>query len=362
MPLQIIRNDITRVRADAIVNTANPDPVVGGGTDSAIYKAAGEEKLLEARRKIGPIERGQAAWTPAFGLKAKYIIHTVGPAWIDGTRGERELLRSCYEKSLALAEQLKCRSVAFPLISSGVYGFPESEALTVALSAIEQHLMGMEEELRVTLVVFGSSATALSARVMDGIEEYIGEAEVEALKEEEYSRDRTGRERRRMQNTMIQRPSKASAPRPAASASFDTFGSLYGAGKTAKAPAAPGLESYLPGKKTNAFRERLFQIIDARGLKDPEVYKRAYLSKQVFSKIRSKEDYKPSKNTVLALGIALKLSLPEMEDLLRQAGFALAPGDLTDCIVRFYLDREEYDIAVVNFALYEHHCPPLGSF
>ena len=362
MPLQIIRNDITRVRADAIVNTANPDPVVGGGTDSAIYKAAGEEKLLEARRKIGPIERGQAAWTPAFGLKAKYIIHTVGPAWIDGTHGERELLRSCYEKSLALAEQLKCRSVAFPLISSGVYGFPESEALTVALSAIEQHLMGMEEELRVTLVVFGSSATALSARVMDGIEEYIGEAEVEALKEEEYSRDRTGRERRRMQNTMIQRPSKASAPRPAEPASFDTFGSLYGAGKTAKAPAAPGLESYLPGKKTNAFRERLFQIIDARGLKDPEVYKRAYLSKQVFSKIRSKEDYKPSKNTVLALGIALKLSLPEMEDLLRQAGFALAPGDLTDCIVRFYLDREEYDIAVVNYALYEHHCQPLGSF
>ena len=322
MPLQIIRNDITRVRADAIVNTANPDPVVGGGTDSAIYKAAGEEKLLEARRKIGSIERGQAAWTPAFGLKAKYIIHTVGPAWIDGTR----------------------------------------EALTVALSAIEQHLMGMEEELRVTLVVFGSSATALSARVMDGIEEYIGEAEVEALKEEEYSRDRTGRERRRMQNTMIQRPSKASAPRPAEPASFDTFGHLYGADKSAKAPADPGLESYLPGKKTNAFRERLFQIIDARGLKDPEVYKRAYLSKQVFSKIRSKEDYKPSKNTVLALGIALKLSLPEMEDLLRQAGFALAPGDLTDCIVRFYLDREEYDIAVVNYALYEHHCSPLGSF
>ena len=355
MPLHIIRNDITRVEADAIVNTANPEPVVGGGTDSAIYQAAGEEQLLEARRKIGPIERGEAVWTPAFGLKAKYIIHTVGPIWVDGSRGERETLRSCYEKSLAIAEELKCRSVAFPLISAGVYGFPEYEALSIALNVIEQHLMAAEEEMRVTLVVFGRSATALSARIRDGIEEYISEAEVNALREEEYRRDRTDRERRRrVENQASMRPPKVAE-------SFDTFANLYAMPAAAAAPSKPGLERFLP-ENTDGFRERLFQLIDERGLKDPQVYKRAYLDKKLFSKIRSKKGYKPSKNTVLALGIALHLDLAGMEDLLRQAGFALAPGDMTDCIVRYYLERREYDLAVVNFALEEYHCPPLGSF
>ena len=160
MAFEIIRNDITRVAADAIVNTANPRPVVGGGTDSAVYLAAGRLRLLAARKKIGDIAPGQAVSTPAFRLSAKYIIHTVGPVWQDGTQGERETLRQCYANSLSLAESLGCESVAFPLISTGSYGFPKEEGLRIALEEIGRFLL--LHEMRVILVVFDRSAVALS--------------------------------------------------------------------------------------------------------------------------------------------------------------------------------------------------------
>ena len=171
MPFCIIRNDITKVKADAIVNTANPKPVVGHGTDSAIYMAAGEELLLAERKKIGPIQPGCAASTPAFKLSAKYIIHTVGPAWIDGNHSERDTLRSCYQKSLALAAELRCTSIAFPLIATGVYGFPRDEALNIALSEIGRFLL--THEMQVTLVVFDMNTVRLSEDVMGGIEQLL---------------------------------------------------------------------------------------------------------------------------------------------------------------------------------------------
>ena len=180
MPFQIIRDDITKVKADAIVNTANPNPCVGAGTDSAIYRAAGEEALLAARKKIGPIARGAAVQTPAFRLNASYIIHTVGPAWVDGRHGEREILRSCYESSLSLAAELKCGSVAFPLIASGSYGFPKDEALNIALAEIGNFLL--THEMTVILVVFDRKSLELSEQRMGGIQRYIDEHQVRLLR------------------------------------------------------------------------------------------------------------------------------------------------------------------------------------
>ena len=160
MPFQIIRNDITKVSADAIVNTANPKPVIGSGTDSAIYAAAGEQLLLAERQKIGELRPGEAAYTDAFGLNARYIIHTVGPIWVDGNHGEREILRSCYDNSLNLADKLGCTSIAFPLISSGVYGFPKDEALSIAYAAIGAFVL--THETLVTLVVLDRNSLRLS--------------------------------------------------------------------------------------------------------------------------------------------------------------------------------------------------------
>ena len=184
MPFKIIRNDITRVEADAIVNTANPEPRYAGGTDAAIYKAAGAEDLLAERRKIGRIAPGEAAVTSAFRLPAKYIIHTVGPEWIDGRHGEYDILRSCYRKSLHLADQLGCESIAFPLIATGVYGFPKDQALEIALSVIREYLEG--SDLDVILVVFGRGSYQIAAGLTERIEEYIDENYVAEQTAEEY--------------------------------------------------------------------------------------------------------------------------------------------------------------------------------
>ena len=186
MPFQIIRNDITQVAADAIVNSANPDPTFGAGTDAAIYHAAGAERLLEARRKIGPIPVGQAAATPAFSLPAKYIIHTVGPSWQGGDHGEREAVRSCYQSCLSLALSLGCESIAFPLIATGVYGFPRADALRIAVSVFSDFLA--EHEMQITLVVFNREAFVLSGRIFSGVKAFIDENYVAAREEEEYFR------------------------------------------------------------------------------------------------------------------------------------------------------------------------------
>ena len=191
MPFKIIRNDITKVHADAIVNTANPDPTYGAGTDAAIYRAADEKKLLAERRRIGRLGAGEAAVTPAFNLKAKYIIHTVGPVWVDGEHREFELLASCYRKSLQIARRLHCRSIAFPLISTGTYGFPREKALTIALDQISSFLE--EEEMDVTLVVFDRKTFELSSQLRKDVSQYIDEHYVENRLRKEYSGQYPGR-------------------------------------------------------------------------------------------------------------------------------------------------------------------------
>ena len=374
MPFQIIRSDITKTAADAIVNTANPFPTIGAGTDSAIYQAAGKDLLLAERRKIGPISAGEAVYTPAFDLNAKYIIHTVGPVWIDGNHKEREILHSCYAKSLNLAADLHCESIAFPLISSGTYGFPKDEALQIALAEIGKFLL--THDMNVTLVVFDRKAVQISKELMGDIDEYIDDHTVGYLRKKEYgnrsswidSRRRRARDfRPDMDDSMVLMdriepediilskesiPDTAYAPMPPASKpSTSAIGSsLFG---------HPGLEGYLK-KKGETFQERLFKLIDERHMSDPEVYKKANIDRKVFSKIRCNPNYHPKKKTAVAFAIALELDMPAAQDLLARAGLAISPSSDFDLIISYFIDKKIYDIFQINAALFHYGQELLG--
>lgn len=331
MPFQIIRNDITKVRADVIVNTANPKPQTGSGTDSAVYAAAGADALLEARKKIGDIAPGQAAVTPAFHLPAKFIIHTVGPAWLDGQHGEKDILRACYENSLALAAELKAESIAFPLIATGVYGFPKDEALNIALSEIGKFLL--THEMNVILVVLGKAAFALSEKLMGSIDAYLDEHQVRELENAEYADGRileAYRRRRAMQQY-------ANSPVSGSSRTIEEM--LDSAGDT--------------------FQQRLFRLIDASGLDDVTVYKKANIDRKVFSSIRCKKDYKPSKKTAVAFSVALELPMREMLDLLACAGITLSKSDKFDLIISYCVQNGIYDIFEINAVLFKYGQPIL---
>ncbi len=348
MPFQIIRSDITKVKADAIVNTANPKPRIGRGTDSAIYAAAGEKQLLAQRKEIGEIAPGQAASTDAFRLDAKYIIHTVGPAWAGGSRGEREILRSCYAQSLALAEKLRCRSVAFPLIASGAYGFPKDEALNIALSEIGRFLL--THEMKVLLVVFDRKALELSEDLMGSVEQYIDDHAARSLREREYG----GAD----MEDVLRRGHTETGRLPAA---INDDRSIVSSSETAPLPPTPGmtLEEVLR-RGGKSFQQRLFELIDERKLDDVTVYKRANISRKVFSSIRCKPDYQPRKRTAVAFGIALGLDLPAMADLLSRAGFALSPSDTFDLIISYFITNRVYDVDRINVVLFKYGLPLLG--
>lgn len=376
MPFTIIRNDITKVKADAIVNTANPRPIVGGGTDAAIYHAAGEELLLAERQKIGDIARGDAVSTPAFGLDARYIIHTVGPAWLDGKHGEREILHSCYKKSLALAAELSCESIAFPLISTGVYGFPRDEALNIALAEISKFLFAYDKDMNVILVVFDRHSLQLSRSLIGDIDEYIDDHSVKELRSKEYGRSRDVSNRRRgifeerryleweseefdaetfSENTALSNNLfDLSSPMPLSPTAAPQ------AAQSAMADAADwDLDDFIT-KKEDTFQQRLFKLIDERHLEDPAVYKKANIDRKVFSKIRCNENYHPKKKTAIAFAIALELDLPEMRDLLSRAGWALSPGSQFDQIVSYFVVHKNYDIFEINAALFKYDQELLG--
>ena len=367
MPFRIIRNDITKVRADAIVNTANPEPRYASGTDAAIYRAAGANDLLAKRQKIGRIAPGEAAVTPAFQLPAKYIIHTVGPAWIDGKHGEYAILRSCYRKSLLLAEQLGCESIAFPLIATGVYGFPKDQALEIALSVIREFLE--DADMDVTLVVFGRGTYQLAAGLTEQVEEYIDENYVSERTAEEYGGpfNRLSDIRRRLWEReqvcgsalMPSAPShalmdetvaeKEEVPRPAAKA----------AAASPRKPKKASLEDVV-NNLGETFQTRLLRMIDERGMSDPEVYKRANVDRKLFSKIRCNEDYIPKKKTIVALAIALRLNMDDTKDLLASAGLMLTNNSKADVIVSFCIENGIYDIFEVNALLFKFNQPILG--
>ena len=382
MPFEIIRNDIARVRADAIVNSANPKPVCGSGTDTAIYLAAGEKDLLEARQQIGEIARGDAAATPAFALPAKIIIHTVGPIWQGGMQGELEVLASCYRKSLAIAEENGCESIAFPLISTGNYGFPKDEALRIALQEISAFLEN--HEMLVKLVVFDRKAYELSQGLADDVRQYIDERYVESARETEYAMGRREQEYARREQEYARweeyqkdasayRPAPGdaamppnapfeapqahysnAAPPPPAAKKKPSFFSLGWTTKKEKKEELPVLEV------GETFQERLFALIDERKLTDAEVYKRANLDRKLFSKIRCNPAYKPGKRTAVALAIALKLNLDQTVDLLGRAEMALSPSSKFDLIVEYCIEHEIYDIFEINALLFAYDQPLLG--
>ncbi len=359
MPFQIIRNDITRVKADAVVNTANPKPRIGRGTDSAIYAAAGGEQLLAERRKIGDIAPGQAVSTDAFNLDAKYIIHTVGPAWVDGQHGERDTLRSCYEKSLSLAKELKCKSIAFPLIASGVYGFPKDEALNIALAEIGRFLL--THEMKVILVVFDRKALELSEQLVGSIEQYIDEHSAHLLRETEYGGDFAANIRRR-ETARLEEAEELMLHRMAASEAIEEDAADKILPPMGALPDISGksLDEVLVGAG-ETFQQRLFKLIDASGMDDVTVYKKANIDRKVFSRIRCKEDYKPKKKTAVAFAIALELDLPTTLDLLSRAEIAFSPSSRFDLIVTYFITNKIYDIYEINEALFKYGQPVLGE-
>ena len=384
MPFHIIRDNITRVHADAIVNTANPEPVYAGGTDSAIYHAAGRDRLLAERKKIGRINPGQAAFTPAFALHAKYIIHTVGPVWQGGDRGEFELLASCYRNALGIARRLGCESIAFPLISTGVYGFPKDRALEIALREISVFLE--KSEMDVTLVVFDRKSFDLSAGLAADIRQYINENYVTEQTAEEYAIDdqylgqslnqtlrpaaRRELQRRSARHSRLESPSRKSDAKDSSPQGekpdylLREEGAAYEPDQSvSSAPARPRPQRSLQDVMSQvgeSFQECLLRLIDQRGLTDAQVYKRANIDRKLFSKIRCNPHYIPRRKTIISLAVALELNIDEMTDLLLKAGIALSPGSKFDLIIRYCVENQIYDSMTINAILFDYDQPLLG--
>ncbi|MCL1926607.1 MAG: macro domain-containing protein [Syntrophorhabdaceae bacterium] len=340
--MTIVRDDITKLRADAIVNAVNPNLKKGGGVCGAIFSAAGEEKLQAVCDALSPIQTGKAVITPGFALHAKHIIHTAGPVYRDGKQGEEALLRACYTNALDLALEHGCESVAFPLISSGIYGYPKDEALSVATSAIADWLQS--NDMDVSLVVFDKAAFSVSRELFDEVKAFVDENYVDELE----TRHRRGR-------------SKVLAQKNIESIAADSCAS-------AAAPASRLSAMRKESKLSDAFERldepfstTLLRLIAAKGKTDVEVYKRANIDRKLFSKIRTGRGYMPSKKTVIALAVALKLSLAETNDLLERAGYILSRSVMFDVIVKYFITREKYDIYEINNVLFEYDQPILGG-
>ena len=351
MPFEIVRNDITNMCVDAIVNTANPRPRIGSGVDTMIHKKAGPG-LLDARMAIGNIDCGSAAITPAFDLHAKYVIHTVGPVWIDGDHNEATLLHNCYTNSMKLAVENNCKSIAFPLISTGNYGFPKDKALQIAISAFSTFLI--EHEMQVYLVVFDKTAYRLSEKLFQGVASYIDEHFVDecekAIKEGN---------RRRIRNRRIMEQLDACESFAEMETEFLSVGMAPMAPSVA-APKALSLEDQLKDADAG-FSETLLKLIDDTGKKDSEIYKKACISKQHFSKIRNNPHYQPTKPTAIAFALALELDIEQTHDLIGRAGFTLSKSSKFDLIIRYFIEHKEYNVVAINVALYEFDQPLLGS-
>ena len=330
MPLQIVRNDITKVKCDAIVNAANPSLLGGGGVDGAIHKAAGGGLLKECKA-LGGCNVGEAKITGGYKLPCKYVIHTVGPVWQGGGCNEKELLEGCYKSSLSLALQYKCESVAFPLISSGVYGYPVNEAMKIAVSTIGDFLL--DNDMLVYIVVYNKSAVISGSRLFESISEYIDDNYVE-----EYA-DLRGRS--------VIFPDMKAAPM-AASASYENYCSEgYGF-----SGLPDNLEDIIKNTIDESFSEMLLRKIDEKGITDAQCYKKANIDRKLFSKIRSNPQYKPKKVTALAFAIALELPLEETKDMLNKAGFSLSHSNKFDIIIEYFISNGNYNIFEINEALF----------
>lgn len=330
MPLQIVRNDITTMKVDAIVNAANESLLGGGGVDGAIHRAAGP-KLLAECRNLGRCKTGQAKITKGYRLPARFVIHTVGPIWRGGGHGERELLVSAYRSSLELALANQCESVAFPLISSGVYGYPKDQALKVAVDTIGDFLLA--HDMAVYLVIFDRAAYTIGGKLFADIASYIDDRYVDA------HTDSREAQLRRMALASVSM-GEDDWPLPAA--------------------APSGLDKAL-SKLDESFSQMLLRKIDERSMTDAQCYKKANIDRKLFSKIRSDIHYKPSKPTAMAFAIALELPLEEAREMLEKAGFAFSHASKFDIIVEYFIAHQNYNIFEINEALFAFDQSLLGG-
>lgn len=351
MPLTLLRQDIIRMDVDAIVNAANTMLEPGGGVCGAIFAAAGANQMRRACAQIGRCETGQAVITPGFALHARYVIHTAGPVWQGGTQDEAQLLAACYANSLRLAYEQGLRSIAFPLISSGIYGYPRRAALDTALDAIRS--FPELDDMQVYLTLFDRGSYLLGREQTAAIAAYIDDNYVDAS-----PFNRAGR------NDALDAYSRSAVSAPAPQSASDEFSEFSLAcdndAECAVTDASGPLEELL-SHVGEGFSVRLFALIDASGMTDPQVYRRANLDRKLFAKIRANPDYHPSKNTALALCVALKLEYAQAEDLLRRAGYAFSPGSKRDIIVKYYLHLGGADIYTVNQALFQFEQETLGA-
>ena len=391
MPLLIVRNDITKMTVDAIVNAANSSLQGGGGVDGAIHRAAGP-KLLEECSKLGGCNTGDAKITSGYNLPCKYVIHTVGPIWYGGNNNEEELLRSCYNKSLQLAAEHDCNSVAFPLISSGVYGYPKAEALEVACSTISDYLLKNDSDMTVYVVVFDKAAYKISSELYqdisafiddryvdqhvdmvsersrspfhNGMSKFFGKSEVRANRASEERADEVPEAAEESCAIADEEPFRG-APAPitafqAPQAAATQVAATQAAATTLGAQPAQPLNL---GDRINqideSFSQMLLRKIDESGMTDAECYKKANIDRKLFSKIRSDISYHPSKPTVIAFAIALKLDLNDTKDMLMKAGFALSHSNKFDIIIEYFIEHKNYDVFEINEALFAFDQPLL---
>ncbi len=345
MPLEIVRNDITKMECDAIVNAANSSLLGGGGVDGAIHRAAGPELLAECST-LGGCPTGQAKITGGYRLPAKYVIHTVGPIWYGGNQGEAELLASCYRNSLALADAYHCESVAFPMISTGVYRYPKEEALTIAVHTISQFLM--THDMLVYLVVFGGEALAVSQKLFQDVRQYIDDVYVEAHLSNQEARRKALWQKNRVEAAKLDQE-YARADYSAVYADADS-----------EAQPLPDWDS-LFRQADEGFSGMLLRLIDEKGMTDAQCYKKANVDRKLFSKIRGNPAYRPSKPTVFAFAIALELSLPETRELLERAGFAISHSSKFDIILEYFIQHRSYDLMEINEVLFQFDMPLLGA-
>ena len=360
MPLKIVRNDITKMNTEIIVNTANDHPTVGTGCDFAIYQAAGREELLAYRREhIGYVPEGEVFITPAFQLSAKYIIHAVSPYYEDGMHGEEEKLRACYRKSLQLAHEVHAESIAFPLISTGGFGYPKEEGLRIAVDEVNTFLLS--HNMLIYLVVFDQKTSKLGTRLYPDLESYIDQKYVEEKRQKEYfgsydagnfvsstDSDTTAVFSDYTQRRRREEPEQKSCTVDAVSFNgaedeFLDFESLH--------------ESKLQERMlhlSDTFSQYLLYLIQSKNMENAEVYKRAIVDKKIFSKIKNNVNYHPQKMTALCLCIGAKLNLDESRDLLARAGYALSPCDKTDVIFSYFIENRIYDMIELDIQLEEH--------
>lgn len=367
MAFHIVRNDIVNMKVDAIVNSANPKPTYAYGTDLAIYKAAGVEELLEERKKIGDIAPGEVGVTSGCRLNVKYIIHTVGPSWNDGHHGEFDILTRCYENVLKTAHRLKCNSIAFPLIATGVYGFPKDKALEIAMISIQKYLL-RHPQMDIYLVVFDEKAFVLSGHVFDEIQAYVDSHYVEEVHYSEYDRLPSIENSGELSDDELLRY-KVLGELEDKVADLVKREKLDHLSKQSEkhnstwdlSIADAEWESILSSAELT-FQEKLFSYIDKSGLKPSEIYRPIEMSRQNYSKMQSNKYYQPKKNTALLLCIVLHLNIIETEDLLARAGLAFNPSSKQDLIIKACILRKQYDLFIIDCMLQKNNLDTLIDY